>query len=442
MSETYTRINWKDGENGGTPISADNLNLMDLGIEKAHQLIEELNENGVGGVTEEQLKNAVDAYFIKNPIQTVSDIFMRVSDGYIQFSTDNLTWKNVIAVSELKGQTGKTAYEYAKDGGYTGTEEEFAKKLAQENPTREEFSQLSDTVNDKANQTEMNEVKDQLKDISASETTGISAELTTAFRRYFTNVQTLLTQLVYVTESNLGNTVIQNASDIVTVLDGGTVTPDEPDTPDNPEITLSSISVTYTGGEVAVGTALTSLTGVAVKATYSDGSTKNVTGYTLSGTIAEGNNTITVSYEGKTTTFTVTGVEESSGEDNSEYETVNIADVAEIQEGKKYNGNDIITASVYNLYVVEDVKEGDTFVVAGHWNNGNNGLMYGFDTDGTSYDVGTEITDWSNKNYSYGTGTWKATRDYYKVYIQPQTGFIDKALNAGEVFTWTRKKVE
>lgn len=146
MSETYTRINWKDGENGGTPISADNLNLMDLGIEKAHQLIEELKENGVGGVTEEQLKNAVDAYFIKNPIQTVSDIFMRVSDGYIQFSTDNLTWKNVIAVSELKGQTGKTAYEYAKDGGYTGTEEEFAKKLAQENPTREEFSRLSATI--------------------------------------------------------------------------------------------------------------------------------------------------------------------------------------------------------------------------------------------------------------------------------------------------------
>lgn len=160
MSETYTRINWKDGENGGTPISADNLNLMDLWIEKAHQLIEELKENGVGGVTEEQLKNAVDAYFIKNPIQTVSDIFMRVSDGYIQFSTDNLTWKNVIAVSELKGQTGKTAYEYAKDGGYTGTEEEFAKKLAQENPTREEFSQLSDTIND------------QWKDIAKKELSG------------------------------------------------------------------------------------------------------------------------------------------------------------------------------------------------------------------------------------------------------------------------------
>ncbi len=92
---------------------------------------------------------------------------------------------------------------------------------------------------------------------------------------------------------------------------GGTEEPDTPVEPDEPTVTLSSISATYTGGEVAVGTALTALTGITVKATYSDGSTKNVTGYTLSGTIAEGSNTITVSYDGKTTTFTVTGVAES-----------------------------------------------------------------------------------------------------------------------------------
>lgn len=29
-----------------------------------------------------------------------------------------------------QGATGKSAYEYAKDGGYTGTESEFAAKLA------------------------------------------------------------------------------------------------------------------------------------------------------------------------------------------------------------------------------------------------------------------------------------------------------------------------
>ena len=79
------------------------------------------------------------------------------------------------------------------------------------------------------------------------------------------------------------------------------------------QVTLTSISATYTGGDVAVGTALTALTGITVTGTYSDGSTATITGYTLSGTIAEGSNTITVSYGGKTTTFTVTGVVESGG---------------------------------------------------------------------------------------------------------------------------------
>lgn len=89
--------------------------------------------------------------------------------------------------------------------------------------------------------------------------------------------------------------------------------PDEPIIPDDPEITLTSISATYSGGDVAVGTALTDLTGIVVTATYSDGSTANVTGYTLSGAIAEGANTVTVTYNGMTTTFTVTGVAESTG---------------------------------------------------------------------------------------------------------------------------------
>lgn len=41
------------------------------------------------------------------------------------------------------GQDGKTAYEYAKEGGYTGTEQEFAQKLAKELPTK-----LSELTND------------------------------------------------------------------------------------------------------------------------------------------------------------------------------------------------------------------------------------------------------------------------------------------------------
>ena len=76
---------------------------------------------------------------------------------------------------------------------------------------------------------------------------------------------------------------------------------------EEPEVTLTSISATYTGGEVVEGTALSALTGITVIATYSDGTTAPVTDYTLSGTIVEGDNTITVSYGGETTTFTVTG---------------------------------------------------------------------------------------------------------------------------------------
>lgn len=103
---------------------------------------------------------------------------LRVADGYVQYSTDGgRTWKNLIAMEDLKGDPGapgaagqqgekgdkgdtgpqgpqgekgdtgpqgeqgpqgpagaygKSAYQYAVEGGYTGTEAEFAAKLAAE----------------------------------------------------------------------------------------------------------------------------------------------------------------------------------------------------------------------------------------------------------------------------------------------------------------------
>lgn len=96
----------------------------------------------------------------------------------------------------------------------------------------------------------------------------------------------------------------------VSALNGESGGEEEPDEPVTPEVTLTSISATYNGGNVLVGTSVTALTGITVTAHYSDDSTANVTDYTLSGTIAEGSNTITVSYGGKTTTFTVTGIDD------------------------------------------------------------------------------------------------------------------------------------
>lgn len=82
-----------------------------------------------------------------------------------------------------------------------------------------------------------------------------------------------------------------------------------------PTKVLTSISATYSGGTVVVGTSLDTLkVNLIVTANYADSTSATITEYTLSGTIAEGSNTITVTYQGKTTTFTVTGTTESSGE--------------------------------------------------------------------------------------------------------------------------------
>lgn len=73
------------------------------------------------------------------------------------------------------------------------------------------------------------------------------------------------------------------------------------------KITLSGISVKYTGGTVEAGTTLDQLTGITVTANYSDGTKETVTDYTLSGTLTAGqDNTITVTYKDMTATFTVT----------------------------------------------------------------------------------------------------------------------------------------
>lgn len=83
---------------------------------------------------------------------------------------------------------------------------------------------------------------------------------------------------------------------------------------DTAEKALTGISATYAGDAVPVGTAVAALTGITVTAHYSDGSVAAVSGYTLSGSIAEGSNTITVTYGGKTATITVVGVAGSAGD--------------------------------------------------------------------------------------------------------------------------------
>lgn len=116
---------------------------------------------------------------------------------------------------------------------------------------------------------------------------------------------TILRNGVYSTDQSANITALENA-----LASGGSGDSGGGDSGET-ETTLTSISAVYSGGDVAVGTALADLTGIVVTAHYSDGTSATVTGYSLSGTIAEGGNTITVSYGGKTTTFAVTGISEA-----------------------------------------------------------------------------------------------------------------------------------
>lgn len=166
------------------------------------------------------------------------------------------------------------------------------------------------------------------------------------------------------------------------------------------EIKLSSISATYTGGEVAVGTALTSLTGITVTATYSDGSTTDVTDYTLSGTIAEGSNTITVSYGGKTTTITVTGVAGGSVKSNIEYLPV------------AYQGSE------YWAYFPK-VVAGDVYYI-----------KYNI----SQYPVLRDFSPWTNVSASQTTWTYeKYNNDYYKITFVKDYGDIGLRNNSSWV---------
>ncbi|MBQ0051703.1 MAG: InlB B-repeat-containing protein [Treponema sp.] len=87
---------------------------------------------------------------------------------------------------------------------------------------------------------------------------------------------------------------------------------------ESPSKTLSSIAVTTLPSKVSytVGESLVT-TGMVVTATYSDNSTETVTGWTVDTTALStaGSKTVTVSYDGKTTTFTV-NVTDVGGEED------------------------------------------------------------------------------------------------------------------------------
>lgn len=249
------------------------------------------------------------------------------------------------------GKDGKSAYQYAVEGGYTGTEEEFAEKLAagsglttaQINALDGMFKVCAFTKDDIS--AEYNEFCTEFG-IDAATITGISATYSggaVAVGTAVTDLTGIVVTANYsdgskrtVTGYTLSGTIAEGSNTITVTYEGMTTTFTVTGVAE--EVTLTSISAVYGGGEVAVGTAVTDLTGIVVTAHYSDGTSATVTGYTLSGTIAEGENTITVIYQGKSATFTVNGIAESSGENNGWTDGDPYTDMVTWQDGYIING--------------------------------------------------------------------------------------------------------
>lgn len=86
-------------------------------------------------VTDEQVSSAVDAYLESHPDATVPDgsvsedkLAQDVKDKFDALSEEIAN----IGGGAGTGAPGKSAYQYAVEGGYTGTEAEFSAKLAKE----------------------------------------------------------------------------------------------------------------------------------------------------------------------------------------------------------------------------------------------------------------------------------------------------------------------
>ena len=107
----YEKQTWV---NGVTPLDAEHLNHMEQGI---------FNANGNSGED--------GGYYTPEVTQPAGDT-MEVSFTPSKATMPKVASKKVTLPAGTAGADGKSAYAYAVEGGYTGTEAEFAAKLAAE----------------------------------------------------------------------------------------------------------------------------------------------------------------------------------------------------------------------------------------------------------------------------------------------------------------------
>lgn len=177
--------------------------------------------------------------------------------------------------------------------------------------------------------------------------------------------------------------------------------------PETPEVTLSYITADYTGGSVPVGTDVYSLSGLTVTAHYSDGTSAAVTDYTIGGQIAvAGTNTLSIGYEGKFTTVSVTG---------EETEKTLTRITANYTGGSVPIGTDVSSLTP-NLTVIAQFSDGTTNRVVGYGlsgtisNVGANEITVTYGGLTATFTVTVEETPSGDSNlvafWDFTTGSW------------------------------------
>ena len=134
-----------DGASTAEKISYTNTDLPDVANVKT-ALDKVVKEQRGHGTDIEAINDMLGTLYKKSHSHTNKDTLdtLSVSNGKLQYNGsdvglkgdkgDPFTYSDFSAeqLAALKGADGKTAYQYAQDGGYTGTETEFSEKLAQE----------------------------------------------------------------------------------------------------------------------------------------------------------------------------------------------------------------------------------------------------------------------------------------------------------------------
>ena len=130
-------------------IGGENPSCPNADMPKLKELINQLIQQGMAdGISPEQIADAVADYLAKNPIEETDPnvhewakakekpTYTAEEVGALSAETlkpaVDLALAAAKASGEFDGTDGKSAYSYAQDGGYTGTEAEFTAKLAQE----------------------------------------------------------------------------------------------------------------------------------------------------------------------------------------------------------------------------------------------------------------------------------------------------------------------